>query len=311
MAKTKTRVLSLVMALVLAFSLLPISAFAYTLDDAVADQKNAQITAAGGKKYYKADGTETDAAGADVIVSKELTATGTENLFDVTTNVQYKGVTTNTTNNDAAVVLVIDTSGSMGYNSGHDGSKDNPKLGKAKTAAKDFLAQFAKDGEAFSTKKRMVALVTFSKFASSHDMDSAVSGTQYWIDVNSQEKLKEAQDVIDGLGADGGTNTEAGLVLANNLLTSSNSAITNALSGIDKTRQCTILLTDGQPTYHVRDYTYEDRYWPYAEHTEPANVSSLDIVPSQDMYSKHEYKFIGGNGNSTGTDETYPVQTAC
>lgn len=129
MATTRKRLLSLVLAFVLAFSLLPISALAVGEGD-IATQTTQQILNSGGTSYYKADGTAGSASDYDVSITKNLTATGTENLFDVEVKVTYKNTTTTTQSADAATSLIIDTSGSMRYCSecGDHDYYNNPTL---------------------------------------------------------------------------------------------------------------------------------------------------------------------------------------
>ncbi|MBU5626602.1 Cna B-type domain-containing protein [Oscillibacter sp. MSJ-2] len=114
MATTKKRLLSLVMAVVMAFSLLPISVLAANESD-VKKQTTEQIVNKGGTSYYMANGSDGSASNYDVSVTKELTATGVENEFNVKVNVTYKNATTTTQSADAATTLIIDTSGSMDY----------------------------------------------------------------------------------------------------------------------------------------------------------------------------------------------------
>ena len=124
MAKTKKRVLSLVLALVMALSLLPTVAFA--TDAQIQAEK--QIEGGTTPVYYTYDadagtfGTKTStdpivtSDGGKVEISKTISATGEENLFDITLTVKTKQeITQTTTSPDAAVVLVLDVSGSMGY----------------------------------------------------------------------------------------------------------------------------------------------------------------------------------------------------
>lgn len=118
------------------------------------------------------------------------------------------------------------------------------RLEKAQIAAKDFVAQFANDTGADETDKRMVAIVTFNSNASTE---------RSWIDVNSEDNLDTVQDVIDNLATDtntqnGGTNIEAGLMLADNVLRAG-LAENGAIAGYSNIY--TILLTDGIPTFHV------------------------------------------------------------
>ena len=124
MAKTKKRVLSLVLALVMALSLLPTVAFATDADI----QAQEQIEGGETPVYYTYDaqtgtfGTQTTAnstvtsPGGKVEISKTIAPTGEENLFDITLKVKtQQEITQTTTSPDAAVVLVLDVSGSMGY----------------------------------------------------------------------------------------------------------------------------------------------------------------------------------------------------
>lgn len=114
MATTRKRLLSLVMAVIMAFSLLPISVLAANESD-VKKQTTEQIVNKGGTSYYMANGSDGSASNYDVSVTKELTATGVENEFNVKVNVTYKNATTTTQSADAATTLIIDTSGSMDY----------------------------------------------------------------------------------------------------------------------------------------------------------------------------------------------------
>lgn len=86
MATTRKRLLSLVMAVIMAFSLLPISVLAANESD-VKKQTTEQIVNKGGTSYYMANGSDGSASNYDVSVTKELTATGVENEFNVKVNV--------------------------------------------------------------------------------------------------------------------------------------------------------------------------------------------------------------------------------
>ena len=121
------RGLSMLMAMIMVISLIQISAFA-TGTNAVTEQAEKQIEGGTTPVYYTYN-TETGAFGSDtttdalvqspggkVEISKTIAATGEENLFDITLNVKTKQeITQSTASPDAAVVLVLDVSGSMGY----------------------------------------------------------------------------------------------------------------------------------------------------------------------------------------------------
>lgn len=102
------RALSLLMALVMSLSLVQITAFAVETD------QSKQVTNPGDTVYYKADGTEGSENDWAVKLSRTLTETSTENLFNVDLEVTTKDNTVST-DAEAVTVLVIDTSGSMGY----------------------------------------------------------------------------------------------------------------------------------------------------------------------------------------------------
>lgn len=287
MAKTKKRVLSLVLALVMALSLLPTVAFATDADI----QAQEQIEGGTNPVYYTYDaqtgtfGTNTTteptvtSPGGKVEISKTISATGVENLFDITLTVKTKQeINHTTTSPDAAVVLVLDVSGSMGYcadcgsergtkehcaNCGekktdhdydywwdtyycddHSGNtyercgSTQTRLDAAKATAAQFLRKFA--GSAAGAQ-RQVAVVTFSSGANAMDFGY---GT-YWLDVAEGNNLTTVVNMINALSADGGTNMDGGLRVAYKLLTQSTT------TSIDYRN--VILLTDGEPTYCVND----------------------------------------------------------
>lgn len=113
------RALSLLMALVMSLSLVQISAFAASDENAVALQKQQQIVQEGATKYYDAAGAEiencTDANENWVVkLTRKLVATGTENLFNVEMEVTTRDNSV-VVESPAAATLVIDISGSMNY----------------------------------------------------------------------------------------------------------------------------------------------------------------------------------------------------
>lgn len=311
MAKTKKRVLSLLLALVMALSLLPTVAFATDKDI----QAQNQIVDAGGTVYYDKDGNQHTfgTLGEDDIVvemSKTVEATGTENLFNVTLQVKttQKLEEIPSSTPDAAVMLVLDVSNSMDdcvncgkeqsdkahqgksetkyYCSGTSGTtysehwhkyywhygrydceychktwrEHNPvtttnsdcvyrsRLADAQAAALDFLNQFANETGATGDDRRMVAVVSFG---------SNAQRELNWVNIRTQEGMNKAIAAINnvevghghGFGSNyGGTNIEGGLMLAKNILNAGRQN-EDQIKGVDYLY--TILLTDGNPTYHV------------------------------------------------------------
>ena len=182
-------------------------------------------------------GEEVSVANDRVKVSKTIAPTDTENVFDITvqavTSEDLKKVEISP---DAAVVLVMDVSNSMDEDVKIDG-KEKTRLAAAKQAAKKFVTSYVKDA---GTSKRWVSLVTFGS-----DANTVLP----WTNANGGNNLV-SEDVINAINGKvsinddkGGTNIEAGLMLARNLLKD------DKLSGVSSVY--VVMLTDGVPTFHV------------------------------------------------------------
>lgn len=236
--KVGKRLLTWVLVLVMTLSLLPLNVLA----DEVSGESNVvygHYDGAGWVKDETGTGTDpiTNVEGVDS-VRKTAEPTGTPNEYTVTLQVQMHTTTeTQTSYAQAATVLVIDTSGSMGYCVEH-GKKDhcnNSRLGAAKTAAIDFLDSYRAGGTG-----RYVALVRFST-----DAEVAAAG---WQDVSTDAGYNAILASINNLSANGGTNLEQGLAKAQDLL--GNSTIGSIAS------KNIIALTDGKPTYYNEPYDH-------------------------------------------------------
>lgn len=314
-----TRTLCLLMSLVMALSLVQVSVFATAAEDT---QRTNQIVSEGGTNYFKANGDPVttgtgDRSNYDVSVSKTVSPTGTENLFNVTANVQFKDTTSVTTAGDAAVAVVLDTSGSMAYCAEcgaskwhNDGCKyhtsnyspvtaEQSRLAAAKTALVAFLNDYGHNGKNAdgsdinlpSGTKRMVSLVTYASYAYSQDLNGTASGKQYWINAADAAQLAAAIAVIGSITADGGTNTQAGMQLAENLIT--NSGVNSAIGGISN--KFAVLLTDGIPTFSC---------------TDGATLTDVNQVPQNEQVTSGTWG--GWNSGATAEpNETRPVETIC
>ena len=122
------------------------------------------------------------------------------------------------------VVLVIDTSGSMGQGSG--------RMAAAKQAAEKFVESL------LSSPNTKVALVSFPDGVPAH-LDGRFIGSD-----EKQELLNE----INGLTANGGTFTQAAIRQARRLLEEAS----------DADHKVIVLLSDGEPTYSYRIRTIND-----------------------------------------------------
>ncbi len=151
---------------------------------------------------------------------------------EVTTKIESeaKVISTITTTEEVEtpqkVILVLDISGSMNRKIGEN-SKDT-KLEAMKSSVNQFLTKFLANG------KNEVMIITYSEYA------------QKTLDKFTSSK-DTAYGSISSLGANGGTNIDAGLTLANNSI------------GDDAKNTSVILMTDGLPCYYmVGDQRYQE-----------------------------------------------------
>ena len=250
----KKRLVALIMVMALALSLVPVGATGDSEANGGNGNSDTQIVNGGGTVYYDSTGNRVEGAtglndDAVVAMSKTVNTTEKENEFEVTLQIQTNQKVTELSSEtpDAAVVLVIDLSASMT----ESGGQGKTRLQLVKEAAKQFIDEFASLSDGKS--KCLLSIVTFG----SHAVRSLE-----WTDVANKTGRNEAKGTINDLRAygsydgTGGTNIEAGLMLARNNLSQGPDR-----DGVDYLY--TVLLTDGQPTYHVDwDNTNEtERIW--------------------------------------------------
>ena len=198
--KRSNRVLAVILTLAMVFGMIPTLAFAAETSGKVEHQ---------GELVTREDD--------HVQIMKTATKIG-ENTFQIDLSVWTKDKVEKYIESIAAhVVLVMDTSGSMG-------ASYNNFLPDAKTAAHAFIEAMLGEGSATGNK---IAIVDFDQTARtvhtfSNDITSLKSG-------------------INSLQASGGTNIQAGLQRA------------KALIDADKSdaQKFIVLLSDGEPTYHM------------------------------------------------------------
>lgn len=234
----KKKIWALLMTIMMIVGMVPASVFAETAqapnptqigDYYDVDKEDGNLKAAPSIKEGATQMTYADGA---VKVNKTITATDEENVFDVNLEVvTTEKIETTELTADAAVVLVIDCSYSMTQN-------NSQRLATAKKAAQTFINGFVAENA-----NRKVAIVKFSGY-DNENTDGAET-VQAWTDAkelktNNNNTLCSS---INRLKSDGGTNIEAGLILAKNLL--------NDGKVSDIANKNVILLTDGAPTYGV------------------------------------------------------------
>lgn len=206
--KTWKRALALVLALVMALSLVALPSFAEGEETGGGTESTQPV--------WPAEGS--------IKLDKDAKAVkGQENLWEVTLGIQGKNYSTT-----SDVVLVIDCSGSM---------EEGTKLEATRTAAKAFGDKLLTEGSA-----TRIAIVTFIDEATAYN-----NGHFY-----KASELSDFKNAVDkATYANGGTNQQAGIHVAQQLLASDSS------TGRQKN---IVILSDGRATYShpfVATATYE------------------------------------------------------
>lgn len=240
----RKRGLALLMCICMIFTLLPFSAFADESSDKSVVYGTYDKSGTTWTQDDKAKDTVTntvDNQGNTVTLKKTATPTGNENEYKIDLEV-ITTETSSTKAGDAATVLVIDVSGSMGdcATCGNEeglahkfvhGHAFESRIAAAQAAAKQFIDAFKSD-----SAKRYVSVVRFS--------DNASVACD-WQDVSTQTGYNAVKTAIDRLKADGGTNLDAGLQTANTQLSKT------TVASIKANAKNVIALTDGMPTFYV------------------------------------------------------------
>ena len=125
----------------------------------------------------------------------------------------------------SATVLVVDTSNSM----------DGNRIRNLRAAAKEFVQSYAGDKENVG---RYLAVVDFA---------TDVKVPLNWTDVSSTKGKNKAKEAINNLTPRGGTKLDAGIKQATSLF------LKDAVKQIQKDNRNTVVLTDGTPTYYLKD----------------------------------------------------------
>ena len=244
----KKRILSILLVLVMAFSMLPVTALAVDDDPPAPPVVYGSYDESGNwVEDPNSDGSYTDAE-SGITVSKTAESTGNPNEYTITLKVET-GTTTTTVASEAATVLIIDVSGSMEFcaECGGDGlhkssckhfnplwdlvTQDQSRMAAAKAAARSFIETYAGEAEGSG---RYLAIVSFSTGA------STVLG---WTDVSTSEGKTSAKNAVNGLSAGGGTNLDDALRTATGLMDD------NPVSSLEN--KFTVALTDGAPTFYI------------------------------------------------------------
>ena len=260
------RIIALLLALILTVGLLPTVALAAeggeTPTTGTGDVKNGYYEGTTWKEGTLNQGTLPTGVES---VSKTAKPTSNSNEYEVELKVVLKQTESQEKPGAAATVLVLDHSGSMNgcadCNSGkkwegnyihEDGCKHKGKVTTTQTrmyaatqAVKDFIktysGRFDENGNETTTADlnlgRWVCLVWFNK-------KGGVTGGGDWVDVSNKSGYQTATNT-SGWKAHDGTNLDCGLRLADYQLKQ------NTVAKISKNLKNVIVLSDGEPTYHL------------------------------------------------------------
>ena len=241
------KIVAMLMAVAMAFSLLPVTAFATDGPSATTTKDVVDGYYNDHNQWVQGEQARSDKL-QNTVTTVDKTATkvdGQDNQYNVTLTVQMKHKTTEVQPGAAATVLVIDTSGSM---------NNNNRLPAAKTAAINFLksysgfsdSNFNKNGSlkknvSDKNLKRYVSLVTFNDSASLQTWGNG-NNTKSWVDVSTKDGYNKLFTAINIIWAGGGTNLDAALRLAKTQ--------SDKITQIEKSKRNVIALTDGVPTFY-------------------------------------------------------------
>ena len=133
---------------------------------AVENSSEIQIVERGGKEYYLENGEQAGPDNFDVWTSKTIEGTENEDEFEITLQV---GTTMKAVPNDVAVVLAVDTSGSMmcdengnKWENGNVPENTKLRIQYAREAALQFAEEYASRA---GNAERMLAVVEFGSNA--------------------------------------------------------------------------------------------------------------------------------------------------
>lgn len=293
------RILSATLAMVMCFSMMQVGAFAEVTPAQTQAEK--QILGGTDPEYYTWNGekyildqeekTNPEVSNnknlEKVKISKKITATGEENVFDIHLKVETKeAIAESTVAPDAAVVLVIDASISMNYcpGCGQVMTKQQPHrngqqtcaggtlpLDAAQVAAYNFVRNYvgyqkqANGTETYTAPNaaRYLSIVAYAK--TNKNDNGAAHVVMDWIDLNDvtqaavDAKLVDVKDRIDnvanGFSSDKGrygTNSDAGLKLGQQMLTTSGTDA-KGTEIADVGNKFLLFLTDGEPNANAGD----------------------------------------------------------
>lgn len=208
---------SYAVALMMSVSLAPINANALTTDNTLTKGYYNDTS-----QWVEGELSQTLPEGIDSV--DKTAVAGDNNTYKMKLKVVTKQ-NVETFTKKSATVLVVDTSNSM----------DGNRIRNLRAAAKEFVQSYAGDKENVG---RYLAVVDFA---------TDVKVPLNWTDVSSTKGKNKAKEAINNLTPRGGTNLDAGIKQATSLF------LKDAVKQIQKDNRNTVVLTDGTPTYYLKD----------------------------------------------------------
>ena len=234
----------------------------------------------------------------DVLVTKTVTKTNTLGEYTVTFNIKGKKVTTSTEiKKPLYAVVVFDRSGSMNctkYSYDWMGNKYCAEVGNKWESAVNGAKTFA---ETLLNKvnNAQIALVGFS---GNNRGDTPYSGDTPYNDAKTLREFANTNlDSTDFGSANGGTNLQAGLLKANELL-SDTSIPENAVKYV-------VVISDGQPTFYYDNKGYTSGNGnSTTKETYKATIGAATTLKNQAEIFSIGYMLPSGTvyGNKTAAD---------
>lgn len=285
--KTWKRALALVLALVMALSLVALPSFAAGEED----------SAGNGSPRVVYEGASGENNGG-LVMSKTVTKGEGDDQFLLTLEAFATGTTrTDTKEIPLDIVLVLDTSSSMSRD--FDGNKwgvadEDRRLTALKTAVNNFAESVAAkakgaDGQ-YGGEDDVNYRIAVVEFAS-----RAFNLTSGLVDMDTSRGLTQVKDAVGGLQAGGDTYPATGLDMANSIFDA------NPISGDGQRGRVVIMFTDGYPAENGTDninYTLCDNAIASAQtskRTYGATVYTVGIFSGANPNSNIDTNFDYGN----------------
>lgn len=285
--KTWKRALALVLALVMALSLVALPSFAAGEGD----------SAGNGSPRVEYEGASGENNGG-LVMSKTVTKGEGDDQFLLTLEAFATGTTrTDTKEIPLDIVLVLDTSSSMSrdFDGNNWGVADKDRrLTALKTAVNNFAESVAAkakgaDGQ-YGGEDDVNYRIAVVEFAS-----SAFNLTSGLVDMDTSRGLTQVKDAVSGLQAGGDTYPATGLDMANSIFDA------NPISGDGQRGRVVIMFTDGYPAENGTDninYTLCDNAIASAQtskRTYGATVYTVGIFSGANPNSNIDTNFDYGN----------------